>query len=537
MIKLYQKICNFYIQYQTYKYLLQNTNQLLIQVLLRIKRKRRRKGLQKLIRIYLQLFMFRKQLKSVDDKKTNNQSPYRLNFFNNQIKNKRDQDLGQAQDILNRRRLKKKESLSISNTFHFDDQQPASFNSFFVHSQKKKQIKDKLVTEIGNCGSYRKRVETLQTQQFSDDDARLHIDRQNERLRLKLYFSFQKMQIRLVNLINLIQQIDVCTLNIYISEISSGTIEIIGGYYRQYKRFMINECIGLVFYLMIKRGILTGIDINKWEKLLIYSHQANTIQTITSLKLQIKGVQQYLHQFQQFQSMNPLIPSQIEKMNLLIEQNIDKLLKNTQDKQVQQHLQAYRDSQIDAAFQFYQQKLKVIIVNLERFLFLLPKSSTVYTLVLDLDETLVHFIEETQEVLIRPYTEIFLEQMGKHFEIVIFTAGIQSYADKIIDKIDIMNVVKHRLYRHHTFSQGNVMLKDLSTLGRPLSKTIIVDNNPYNFVLQPHNGIKIKAWIGDEKDRALVELMQFLIKLTKYEDIRIGLKELKANPQYFTTSF
>lgn len=51
----------------------------------------------------------------------------------------------------------------------------------------------------------------------------------------------------------------------------------------------------------------------------------------------------------------------------------------------------------------------MIIVNLERFLFLLPKSSTVYTLVLDLDETLVHFIEETQEVLIRPYTEIFLE--------------------------------------------------------------------------------------------------------------------------------
>lgn len=81
------------------------------------------------------------------------------------------------------------------------------------------------------------------------------------------------------------------------------------------------------------------------------------------------------------------------------------------------------------------------------------------------------------------------------------------------------------------------MLKDLSTLGRPLTKTIIVDNNPYNFVLQPHNGIKIKAWIGDEKDRALVELMQYLIKLTKYEDIRIGLKELKANPYYFTTSF
>ncbi|CAD8049660.1 unnamed protein product [Paramecium sonneborni] len=494
--------------------------------------------MKKLIRLYKYLFMLRKQLKSVDDKKPQNQSPYRLNFFNKQIKNRRDQDLGQVQDVLNRRRLKIKESLSISNTFNFDEQQQhASFNSFFVHSSKKREIKDKLVTEAGNCGSYRKRVETLNTQQFSDDDARLHPDRQNERLKMKIYFSFQKMQIRLVNLINLIQQIDVCYLNNYISEVSSSIVEIIGGYCKQYKRYIINECISLVFYLMIKREILTGIELTKLEKLIIYSHQANTIQAITSLKLQIKGIQQYQHQFQQFQSMNPLIPNQIEKMNLLIEQNIEKLLKNTQDKQVHQHLQAYRDSSIDAAFQFYQQKLKVILVNLERFLFLLPKSSTVYTLVLDLDETLVHFIDETQEVLIRPYTQIFLEQMAKHFEIVIFTAGLQSYADKIIDKIDSMNVVKHRLYRHHTFLQGNVMLKDLSTLGRPLSKIIIVDNNHYNFVLQPHNGIKIKSWVGDDKDRALVELMQYLVKLMKYEDIRIGLKELKANPKYFTTSF
>ena len=35
---------------------------------------------------------------------------------------------------------------------------------------------------------------------------------------------------------------------------------------------MINECLGLVFYLMIKRGILTGIELTKWEKLIIYSH-------------------------------------------------------------------------------------------------------------------------------------------------------------------------------------------------------------------------------------------------------------------------
>jgi CTD small phosphatase-like protein 2 len=50
-----------------------------------------------------------------------------------------------------------------------------------------------------------------------------------------------------------------------------------------------------------------------------------------------------------------------------------------------------------------------------------------YTLVLDLDETLVHYSIQgtTGQLLIRPYCTEFLEEMFKHYELVVFTAGLQ----------------------------------------------------------------------------------------------------------------
>ena len=56
-------------------------------------------------------------------------------------------------------------------------------------------------------------------------------------------------------------------------------------------------------------------------------------------------------------------------------------------------------------------------------------SNKQYTLVLDLDETLVHYYEEKNTVLIRPYASTFLQQMAQYYEIVIFTAGTKDYAD------------------------------------------------------------------------------------------------------------
>jgi len=59
-----------------------------------------------------------------------------------------------------------------------------------------------------------------------------------------------------------------------------------------------------------------------------------------------------------------------------------------------------------------------------------------YTLVLDLDETLVHFEATERKFKIRPNCFNFLQTMSKMFEIVIFTAASQDYADWILDVLD-----------------------------------------------------------------------------------------------------
>jgi len=42
--------------------------------------------------------------------------------------------------------------------------------------------------------------------------------------------------------------------------------------------------------------------------------------------------------------------------------------------------------------------------------------------------------------------------MAKFYEIVIFTAATQSYADWVLNEIDPEHYISHRLYRQHTYS-------------------------------------------------------------------------------------
>ena len=46
-----------------------------------------------------------------------------------------------------------------------------------------------------------------------------------------------------------------------------------------------------------------------------------------------------------------------------------------------------------------------------------------YTLVLDLDETLVHFDARRQLLKVRPYCDEFLSRLALKFEVVVFTAA------------------------------------------------------------------------------------------------------------------
>ena len=160
------------------------------------------------------------------------------------------------------------------------------------------------------------------------------------------------------------------------------------------------------------------------------------------------------------------------------------------------------------------------------------QESTTYTLVLDLDETLVHFFYTPSGgmFLIRPFCIKFLEEMSQKFEIVIFTAALKNYADSILDLLDpYKKLIKYRLYRQHVTLSGITFCKDLSKIGRDLGKTIIVDNLEDNFKLQPNNGMHIWTWLDDMKDTQLDDLGKILKDLISQNpsDIRPIIKKFK----------
>lgn len=164
---------------------------------------------------------------------------------------------------------------------------------------------------------------------------------------------------------------------------------------------------------------------------------------------------------------------------------------------------------------------------------LLPKQKEKeYTLVLDLDETLIRYKEDTNDstkgtVIYRPGLITFLANVCPYYELVLFTMSLKQYADTIVDNIEKDRVFfNKRLYREHSTFLGNTRVKDLMILGRDLQSTIIIDDIERNFILQKENGILIKPYYGnDDNDLTLIDLIPILVKIAKDKmDIRSGLK-------------
>ena len=159
------------------------------------------------------------------------------------------------------------------------------------------------------------------------------------------------------------------------------------------------------------------------------------------------------------------------------------------------------------------------------------EENPIYTLVLDLDETLIHNVEygNYSYFLVRPGCVQFIETMAKYYEVVIFTAALQEYADQVIDQIDVGNNIKYRLYRQHTSQNGPFLVKDLSLLGREIKRTIIIDNISDNFILQPDNGIFISTWYDDMRDKFLDDITPLLREIVekKVPDVRLALRRYR----------
>ena len=188
-------------------------------------------------------------------------------------------------------------------------------------------------------------------------------------------------------------------------------------------------------------------------------------------------------------------------------------------------------------------------LNSEKLL-LPPKSkefSNKKTLILDLDETLVHSSFTPFEkndivlnvdfegvmyniyVLIRPDAELFIKKVGKFFELVIFTASISKYASPLLDILDKDKNIKFRLYRDQCTFINGIYIKDLKKCNRNLKDLIIVDNSPIAYTFDSDNGLPIKTWIEDPDDRELMRLLPILEFLSKAKDVRKFIDQFVYN--------
>lgn len=84
------------------------------------------------------------------------------------------------------------------------------------------------------------------------------------------------------------------------------------------------------------------------------------------------------------------------------------------------------------------------------------------------------------------------------------------YAAPVVDEMEKVSVFEHRLFRDSTINIQGIYVKDLSRLNRDLSRTIIIDNSPESYLLQPENAIPIRPFFGDKGDRELLDILHFL---------------------------
>ncbi|EON62790.1 hypothetical protein W97_02015 [Coniosporium apollinis CBS 100218] len=173
------------------------------------------------------------------------------------------------------------------------------------------------------------------------------------------------------------------------------------------------------------------------------------------------------------------------------------------------------------------------------------------TLIIDLDETLIHSMAKggrfttghmvevklpqtmgpggimlpPQHILYyvhkRPHCEEFLKKVSKWYNLIVFTASVQEYADPVIDWLELeRKYFSARYYRQHCTYRSGAYIKDLSQVEPDLSKVMILDNSPMSYIFHEDNAIPIEGWISDPTDNDLLHLIPFLEGLQYVTDVR-----------------
>jgi Dullard-like phosphatase family protein len=127
------------------------------------------------------------------------------------------------------------------------------------------------------------------------------------------------------------------------------------------------------------------------------------------------------------------------------------------------------------------------------------------------------------KVYLRPGVRDFLKIVSKDFQVGVFTASTQEYADAVLKFLDPNNeIFEFKLYRDSCIKLGRAYIKDLRIIkNRCLENVVLLDNNLYSFCNQLSNGILIYSFYDDHKDQELLSIQSYLTEyLAKCNDVK-----------------
>ncbi|KAL3821113.1 hypothetical protein ACJIZ3_007018 [Penstemon smallii] len=163
-----------------------------------------------------------------------------------------------------------------------------------------------------------------------------------------------------------------------------------------------------------------------------------------------------------------------------------------------------------------------------------PLEQHVFTLVLDLNETLIYADwkrDRGWRTFKRPGVDAFLEQLAQYYEIVVYSDQLNMFVDPVAERLDPKHCIRYRLSRGATKYVDGKHYRDLSRLNRDPAKVLYISGHALESSLQPENSVPIKPWQGEADDTALLDLIPFLEYVAKNRpaDIRTVLASYQGH--------
>lgn len=154
-------------------------------------------------------------------------------------------------------------------------------------------------------------------------------------------------------------------------------------------------------------------------------------------------------------------------------------------------------------------------------------------LILDLDETLVHatveplnyacdFLFSKYHIYKRPHLSVFLDFCKEHYEVAIWTASSEVYADAVTKELFSENYplkfvwsVKRCVQKEDPITNGYLYIKDLRKarkFGYDVEDILMVDDTAQKVKRQPRSHMHVEPFEGRRDDEGLLKLIEKLKK-------------------------